>query len=413
MGTISTDGHCDSVTEITEQDSDEKKDALNNRQLVHSLHFGKGWSRHRIAEVTGIRRAFVTQWTRSPDQDLEADARGWSKGRRRVYDESLEERIAAIHQELRDADDQFFDGATAVQQLYRERYAGDAVPALRTIGRVMSSLGLSRTNKDNRSKGAAAYLCYPEYTIYTELGERLLEVDFLSRYLSGHSRPLHFLGMSFKKAPKLRCYRRIDAQTSARLIEGTRWFFEEFERPGLLKVDNCLASVGSSSGKRTVSRFVKSLWDNKVNPIFAVPRKPFSQASIEGNNSVFARKFWNRRSFESIADVDNDLALFNTASIRYSGYQRPSAESAPAVEAFVPRAYFLRQVQEASEADRYGYINVLNERVQLEPAFINFFVIAEWRPLDGRLLVSIERDRKLQRLSDIDFPLNPNSKLQP
>ena len=287
MDTISTDPQLDSVTEITERNSHEKKDALDNRRLVHRLHFVKGWSRHRIAEVTGLRRAFVTQWTRSADQDLEADARGWSKGLRRRYDQSLEERVAAIHQELRDADDQFFDGASAVQQLYRERHSDEPVPALRTIGRVMSSLGLSRTNKRGRSKGAAAYLCYPEHTIYTQLGERLLEVDFLSRYLTGQSQPLHFLGMSFKKAPKLRCYRRIDAQTSARLIEGTQWFFEEFERPGLLKVDNCLASVGSSSGKRTVSRFVKFLWNEQVNPIFAVPRKPFSRIACAENLALF------------------------------------------------------------------------------------------------------------------------------
>jgi transposase len=413
MGTISTDSQLESVVEITERDSDEKKNALDNRRLVHRLHFVKGWSRHRIAEVTGLRRAFVTQWTRSADQDLEADARGWSKGQRRVYDQTLEERVAAIHQELRDAADQFFDGASAVQQLYRERYAGEQSPSLRTIGRVMSALGLSRTNKGSRSKGAAAYLCYPEHTIYTELGERLLEVDFLSRYLTGHSQPLHFLGMSFKKAPKLRCYRRIDAQTSANLIEGTHWFFEEFERPGLLKVDNCLASVGSSSGKRTISRFVKFLWSKQVNPIFAVPRKPFSQASIEGNNSVFARKFWNRRSFESIDDVEHDLRLFNAASIRYSGYQRPTGNGSPAPGAFVPKAYFLRQVQQTAETDRHGFINVLNERIKLDAAYINFFVIAEWQPLEGRLIVSIERDKQLQRLHDIDFPPNPNSKLQP
>ena len=34
------------------------------------------------------------------------------------------------------------------------------------------------------------------------------------------------------------------------------------------------------------------LLQHQVVPIYSVPRKPFSQASIEGNNSVFARKFW-------------------------------------------------------------------------------------------------------------------------
>jgi hypothetical protein len=50
-------------------------------------------------------------------------------------------------------------------------------------------------------------------------------------------------------------------------------------------------------------------------------RRPFSQrASIEGNNSVFLRKFWNRFDFKNVQEIDEKLELFNLASQKYSEY---------------------------------------------------------------------------------------------
>ena len=59
----------------------------------------------------------------------------------------------------------------------------------------------------------------------------------------------------------------------------------------MIKLDNGLTFIGSASGKRNISRSMSFLLKNNVIPVFAVPRKPFTQASIEGNNSVLSE--WN------------------------------------------------------------------------------------------------------------------------
>ncbi len=112
--------------------------------------------------------------------------------------------------------------------------------------------------------------------------------------------------LCFKKESRLRYFRRIQAQTAECFISETEKFFQKFKKPNFVKVDNCLATIGSASGKRNLSRAMKFLLVNQVIPIFAIPRKPFSQASIEGSNSVFAHQFWNRIKFQSIAEIKEE-----------------------------------------------------------------------------------------------------------
>ncbi|MCH8954367.1 hypothetical protein IIA28_03460 [candidate division KSB1 bacterium] len=89
-------------------------------------------------------------------------------------------------------------------------------------------------------------------------------------------------------------------------------FFNQFEQPQVLKLDNAATFIGrSTSGKRNLSKVMIHLLSRQITPVFAVPRRPFTQASIEGNNSVFARHFWNRREFNTLSDVDCQLGWFN------------------------------------------------------------------------------------------------------
>ena len=48
------------------------------------------------------------------------------------------------------------------------------------------------------------------------------------------------------------------------------------------------------------------------------PGRPFSEASIEGNKSVFALYFWKMYIFEGLEDVDRQLKWFNDSSLKYT-----------------------------------------------------------------------------------------------
>lgn len=388
---------------------DTQKKIISLRRLANQLYFRDGLSRKAIATQLGVSRPFVIRWSQAVDQDVTRDDRGWPKGRRRRWSAETERRIASLHKELRHGADAFYWGPTAIAQNWLSHYPAEPPPPLRTIGQIVKDLGLSEPHGHKVRKGASRYLCYPEHTLYETLGQRVMEADFIGKkYITGTPRPIHFVAFSFKKAPRLRHFQRIEAQSAACFIEQCERFFVTFEKPDCIKVDNAAATIGSKSGKRTISRVVHFLLCNQVIPIFAVPRKPFSQASIEGNNSVFARKFWNRRTFRSLEELDTTLVAFNEASRNYTGY-RPPLPTATSKQTFVPKVYFIRQVRQTSES-KDAFIDVLNETVALPKAYINYFVLAEWNLRTEILRVSLEHDNQLEEIEHYPFPINPRSK---
>ncbi len=389
--------------------NDEQKKSLQLRRIINDLYFEKHISKKMIARSLKVSKGYVARWTRSPEQDCSSDGRGWPGGRARTWGDETWQRVEELHKILESDPRQFYTGATAIAQQWRRHYPTNPVPSLRTIGRIQAALGLSNKRQKGRSKGAARYLCYPEHTIYHHFQGRLLEADFIGRkFIDGSGDPLHFVGFSFKKEPRIRYFRRVESETSSAFINECEEFFSRFEKPDYLKVDNCAATIGSASGKRTISRVVRFLLCNQVIPIFAVPRKPFSQASIEGNNSVFARKFWTRRTFTSLQDVDMQLDWFNKSSESYTGYAQPTkTKRAPKKDYFVPRVYFIRQVVDQNGK---GCIDVLNEKITLPTTYINYFVLAEWNLPKQQLVVYFEKDLTPTPIKRVNFLVNPNSK---
>ena len=386
--------------------SHEEKKSLQVRALVHHLYFKEQVSKKMIVRQLQVSKGFVQRWTSSADQDLSADERGWPQGQRRHWDKTTVARIKEIHQFQQADPHQFFCGATAITQEWLRRYP-EAAPPLRTIGRILAELGLSGKRRTTKAKGAARYLCYPEHTIYQQLPGRVLEADFIGKKYLGGGEPLNFIGFSFKKAPKLRHFQYVPAQTAEVIISHSQRFFARFEKPDYFKIDNCGATIGSGSGQRTLSRFVCFLLSEQIIPIFAVPRKPFSQASIEGNNSVFSRKFWNPRAFTGQPDVVQQLEWFNEASELYTGYCRPVKPRRKKSD-FVPQIYFIRQVADEAGA-RPGFINVLNEKISLPAAYINYFVLARWDLTRQCLDIYFEKELKSKRIKQIKFAINENA----
>lgn len=383
-----------------------QKKSIEVRKKVNELYFKYGQSKVKIMETEGVSKPFVLRWTKSPGQDFEQDQRGWPKGKPRHYNEQTSKTVIGIHRRLQEDPHCFYTGATAVRQEWRKGYFEAPAPSLRTIGRIMKAHGLTQERK-GRNKGAAAYLCYPEHTIYSGLGGRVLEADFIGKkYITGRTAPVNFIGFSFKKEPRLRYYKRIDSQKSMEFIKETESFFETFEKPDFIKVDNDAAMIGSVSGKRNLSATMIFLLANQVVPIFAVPRKPFSQASIEGNNSVFSRLFWNKNDFKNLEEIDQKLDWFNQSSISYTEYRRPDNTSTVSRKEFIPEVIFIRQVR---EENGIGYIDVLNERLPIQPEYINYFVLARWTLNDQALKVYFEKEKISHQIKSFPFLINQES----
>lgn len=388
-----------------------EKKLIRLREQVNKLFFNHHLSKSMIAKKKRVSRPFVIAWTKSLHQDFSKDNRGWPKGKRRRWTKQDEERIKAIHNALKENYLEFYAGATAIEQEWRNRYPNTPPLPLRTIGQILSDLGLSSKRAKDRHKGAAKYLCYPEYTIFELIAKRVLELDFIGRkFITNKTEPLNFIAFSFKKKPKLRHFKRILGETGDEIIKYLNLFFKEFEKPDVVKMDNGFAMAGSSSHPRVISKVPLWLLSQGIIPIFAVPRRPFSQASIEGNNSVFSRKFWNRIEFQSVKEVEERLEWFNRASQRYCGYQRPISNQS-FEENFIPKIYFTRQVKENKETkESNAFIDVSNEKVSLPQPYINYFVLAEWNLKRERLFIWFEREQKPEMIKELSFKINPRSK---
>lgn len=389
--------------------SGEKKEAIRTRKRVNDLYFNQGYSKRSIARQENVSTDFVIRWTQSPDQDCEEDNRGWKKGRRRKWEDMVEDRIKTIRKDLETDPTQYYIGPTAIQVEYHRRYPSEELPPVRTIGKILKDLGLTEPNQSGSTQGAAEYLRYPEWTIYDGLGGRVMEIDFVGeKFITGRSEPIHFMGWSFKKEPRLRHYERVEGETTDVFIRETQAVFERFETPDFAKIDNAMAMIGGRRGKRAVSRAMTFLLNQGVIPIFSVPRQPFSQASIEGNNSVFGRKFWNRWDFDSVEEIDERLVGFNESTRRYCQYEPPKTNGT-STEDFIPKVYFTRQVQQ-EENGPGGEVHILGDTIELPTEYVKFFVLGEWNLLEEILKIRFEKEEKSTVLKTVEFPINERSK---
>ena len=358
----------------------------------------------------------VISWTKQPNQDPTPDKRGWKKGRPQKYTDNQEEKILSIYYKLKEDPSCFFCGATAILNIWKDYYPLTPIPHLRYIGRVLKKHNLTEKIKRGKNKGASRYLLYPEYTILNTISQgSLLEIDFIQKFIQGRSRPLNFLGFSLRGKRPLKHFVRVESYNQEEVMTQLEEFIHKFERPYAVKMDNDFVFFGPSSKERFLSKVVLFLLLRNIIPIFTAPRKPWNQASIEGSNSVFSRKFWNRGPFASVAETDRRLADFNLSYQRYLNYQRP--DSFKENKNFSYCVYFIRKIYQVPDSTK-GYIQIGSKRIILNPSYINLFTLSKWDLEKEMLYVYIQRERQfeskppsfyLQLVKKIPFEINKAS----
>ncbi len=375
--------------------------------LGERLAFQKKITKAEIVRQLGVSWDFVTRWTTSPAQDVTPDRRGWPAGVSRLYSAGTDQRVLALHDLLRGKPGAFFTGATAIHHAWRTRYPATVIPSLRYIGRTLRKHGRT-TVRQPRQRGAARYLCYPEGTL-ASLGASRLEVDFIGRkFLQGRTAPVHFLAFSLLGERKLKYFQRVEAETAEVTMAGCQAFFDRFERPDMIKIDNGFGFAASSPWPGTLSAVPIWLITQRVTPVFTAPRRPWNQASVEGANSVFARKFWNRFRFRSPREVDPRLVQFNRAYQEYLGYVRPTRRHR--ATGFRPAVYFIRKVSEDPRGPR-GLVDLARVQVRVPAPYINLFVLAKWDLTSESLSVLFERGgAQPSVIHQQAFPLHPTTK---
>lgn len=150
------------------------------------------------------------------------------------------------------------------------------------------------------------------------------------------------------------------------------------------------------------------LLQERIIPVFTAPRKPWNQASIEGANSIFTRKFWNRWDFKDIQEIDQKLEGFNTNYQWYLSYKSPK-DQLIRKDDFIPRVYFTRKVHEDQQTEK-GYVDILNEKISIPKSYINFFTLVEWNLKQEQLYVYFEKEQQLEMIKKQSFKINQRSR---
>lgn len=311
--------------------------------------------------------------------------------------------MVKIRKQLVQNHHEFFYGDKAILQNYQK----EDKPSKSFINRTLKDAKLTEP-RHKRQPGASRYLHYPDYSL-KQLGDSMLEIDFIGeKFIKGQTEPINFIAFAYTKPVRLRQFKRILAANKDYAIIETIKLFKRFFIPDYAKVDNGLAFIGSASAKRSLSDFILFLFKYKVIPIFTAPRKPWNQASVEGANSVFTKKFWNKRHFSSVTEIDQQLELFNQAYLRYSEFNKSQIPK-KIKKKFKPQVYFIRKVYEDERTDN-GYIEVLNEQLIIPKSYINLFVLACWDLKTEILNVVFEKDKRLILIKKYRFPINLLSK---
>jgi hypothetical protein len=346
-------------------------------------------------------------WTKSSGQDVISDKRGWKKHRLRSYTRQDEQRILAIHKLLDNNPHVYFSGASAILQRYQQEYPRGKELTLRFIGRMLAKHGLS-TKPKVRVKGASRYLHYPAILI-NNLGQSILELDFIGKkFIDNRTEPVNFIGFSLTKPRKLKYFQRVESETAAEAITHCKGFFQRFEKPEAIKVDNGFAFASAGPQARTLNAFALFLLKNKIIPLFTAPRKPWNQASIEGANSIFSRKFWHRERYTSLEMIDQRLSWFNKSYQNYLGYIAPS-RNPRRKKAFVPEVYFIRKVYQ-DEQTKKAFVEILKESITLPKPYLGMFVLAQWNIKRNRLRIFYEKEMKAFIVKELNFKLNKTTK---
>lgn len=379
---------------------------IEKRKKAKKLR-AKGWSIRRIASSLVAGKDSVSKWNRMSDEAVEKDERGWKKGRLRVHTEEEEKRITEIRKEL-EREESFFFGADVVMRNYEHKYGNQIKKWY--VEKVLRENGLSK-KRQPRGKGRSKYMQYPENTL-RKLGKTMMSMDFIGpKFLSGKKEGISFLSLKYVRPKKYGIVQRVSGQTTNETIRVLTEIWEKHPIPDVLKVDNDAAFGANSTHKESIGRLTIFLLNLGVSPLYTAPRSPWNNGEVEGFNSVFARKFWNKIHFSDEEEVDVEIKKFNVEYEKYTDlvgnnpeinnpkfmgdFRLDELENRTVKQFRQKKIYFLRIIRrkgEKSGKDEKGFINILGRDIPLDKSYINLFTFSTIDLEKMDLSVKIEKE---------------------
>lgn len=384
-----------------------KKNLLITKRIKAKELKEQGWSIRKIARNLVACKNNVSKWVKMSEEELMLDNRGWDKGRLRKYTTDTEIKVKNIRIQL-ETEDSYFLGSKVVKLNYEDQYGKNISKWF--VDNTLKKFGMVKTPQLTK-KGKSKYMQYPKQTL-NKLGRSMMSIDFIGpKYLKGSDKRINFLSCKYIRPSKEGIVKRVSGQTTEQVIEILQDVWKTYPVPEVLKMDNDSAFGGNLSHKRCIGKFTVLLLNLGVKPLYIAPRSPWNNGEVEGFNSVFSKKFWNKLQFNDEQEIDIKIIDFNVAYKKYSGliannppikqplfisdFKEVNFENKQISKFAETKIYLLRIVRrrgDKDQANEYGFIDILGEEIKISNDLINLFVYCILDLKKSELIINIENE---------------------
>ncbi len=335
-----------------------------------------------MARRLGVGLPTVQRWlARAGEQDL--DVVDWSdrssaphrQARRIARD--LEDRILDVRRRLREESVLGEYGAVVVRQaLGGSDDLGEALPSVRTIGRVLERRGALDARRRVRRRPP------PPGWYLPPLASRSLELDSFDTieglYIKGGQELEVLTGISIHGG--LPAAWPAAPYTAPPVVTALVEHWRAHGLPGYAQFDNALIFHGTHRYPDRIGRVSRLCLGLGVVPVFAPPREYGFQAAVESFNGRWQAKLWKRTHNETLEALVTRSARYIAASRARSASR---IEAAPVRRAFPTgwrfepnrplggRVIFIRRTNEQ------GAASLLGHRFPIDPRWPHRLVRAE------------------------------------
>lgn len=382
----------------------------------------KNWSIRKIANYLAASKDSVNKWINLEKEELERDNRGWRKGELRRHTKEEVERIKSLRVEL-EKEESYFIGAKVIRQNYEERY--DSSVPLWFIKQVLRDHNMTKNSKPDKSKKRSRYMQYPEYTL-RKTGKSMISIDFIGpKYLKGSNNRINFLSCKYIRPNKEGIIKRVQGQTSQEAIRVLKEIWKKHPIPEVVKMDNDSAFGANLSHKRCIGKLGIMLLNLGVTPLYIAAKSPWNNGHVEGFNSIFAKKFWNKLQFSDEDELQVKIKSFNMEYQKYSRlinndipFENPKYLTGKEKDKQLfnysidklksHKIIFLRVVRRKGEkgGKERGFIRILENEIYIPKKYINLFTWCELDIKAKKLKIYVEEeDGKLSEVKTVKYQL--------
>jgi hypothetical protein len=274
---------------------DKEKEELSLRRKAIRLSL-KGWRPSDILKYIPRSRGWLFKWQKR------FEAGSWenlkSKARRpqqspQAYDKKAHKIVIKVRLSMAKRRVGLIAAEAVEQEISRHRLL-NPVPAVATIKRWLKKAGLL---KSEIAQPAKVY--YPEPNFSSEYVFHAL--DWTARYLEGGMKVFIFHTIDTQTRALIQTISSDKATSSIHFHALEVW--NKLGLPDFLQLDNDAAFNGGERTARRFGFFVRLALYLGIELIFIPPREPKRNWLVEGINGLWAKSFWKRDRFNSLAEV--------------------------------------------------------------------------------------------------------------